>query len=86
MTTIIELVVVFIFIVLAVTQVILPFCGYGRFFGIFRKQEKKIDAIDSEMEEIKLERVVEAKEKEKQNFQQEGGRGNDNKENSILKQ
>jgi hypothetical protein len=61
MTFIIEMVMIAIMAVLIVTQLILPLCGYGRYFWIFRKEERELSDINEDIEEIKLkEKVVEA--------------------------
>lgn len=53
MTTLIELVFMLLLTFFFVTQIILPLMGYGRYFWIFRKTERRKAQIQSEIEEIR---------------------------------
>lgn len=72
MTFLIEMAIVAALLILAATQVIFPIFGYGRFFAIFRSPEKRLSKIEADIEEIKLNKIVEEKEKVKRAIETEG--------------
>ena len=95
MTFLIEMGIVAAFLILAATQVIFPIFGYGRFFALFRSPEKRLSKIEADIEEIKLNKIVEEKEKAKRAMETggetkngtttegEGENVSDNKENNL---
>lgn len=65
MTFLIEMGIVAALLILAATQVIFPIFGYGRFFALFRSPEKRLSKIEADIEEIKLNKMIDKKEKAK---------------------
>ena len=91
MTILIEIAIVTIFLVLAVTQIGMPLVGYGRYFWMFRKPERKLSKIEAEIEEIKIEDAVAQEEKRmeqlkqtlKMKGEQKDGAGTANKKDNM---
>ena len=85
MTALIELAILVIFLILAVTQVGLPLFGYGRFFWAFRNPERKIAELEAEIEELKVERAVAGVQKLKQELEkgEQNGRGQEGSGGSV---
>jgi hypothetical protein len=93
MTILIELGILLVFLILTLTQIIFPLFGWKRFFWMFRDPEKRLNKIESEIEEIKLNKTVKAQEEFKQTMETEGeikngtttkeGETNVNKENNL---
>jgi hypothetical protein len=82
MTFLIELAILAVFLILALTQVVFPLFGWKRFFWIFRDPEKRLSKIEAEIEEIKLNKTVDEQEKIKQTMEK-GEEANDNKKDNL---
>lgn len=77
MTALIELAILTIVLIFVLTQILLPLCGWKRLFWVFRSPEKKIDQIDAEIEEIKLNLEIAEHERAKQTLKGESENGSD---------